>query len=141
MADALAITKADGTDIERAQKAKAEYEHALSLMSSYASEWKPRVLTTSVTTKGSIDCLWKLVEEYTDTVSSSGYFSENRKRQNVLWFRDHFNMLLQYDYERFPDLKNDISNIASLVEEQKLSPPAAAQRILLLYHKAIRSSR
>lgn len=141
MADAIAITKADGQDVDRAQKAKSEYEHALHLLASPASGWKPCVLTTSALTERGVEGVWKVVEAYTDTAKSSGYFSENRRQQNVSWFHDHFTMLLQYDYERFLDLKSEIKNTEHLVAEQKLSPPAAAQEILSLYHQAIRSSR
>ena len=140
MADAIAITKADGHDGERARKAKMEYEHALSLVTSTASGWKPQVLTTSALTDGGVDNVWTAVKEYAAITTSSGYFSENRKRQNVSWCRDHFNMLLQHDYERFADLKREIKGIEDLVAEQTLSPPAAAQKILALYHRAIRST-
>jgi len=140
MADAIAITKADGTDGEPAQKAKMEYERALALMASTASGWRPRVLTTSAVTEGGVYNVWTVVKEYAAMTSSSGYFSENRKQQNVLWCRDHFNMLLQHDYERFTELKSEIKNIEALVTDRKLSPPTAAQEILSLYHRAIRST-
>jgi len=139
MADAIAITKADGQDVERARKAKTEYEHALNLTASTASGWRPRVLTTSAITDGGVDNVWAIVKEYAGVATSSGYFSENRKQQSVFWCRDHFNMLLQHDCERFADLQSEIENIERLVANQKLSPPAAAQKILSRYYHAIRS--
>lgn len=141
MADAIAITKTDGHDVERGRKAKTEYEHALSLVSSTASGWRPRVVTTSAVTAGGVDNVWRTIEEYAGITTSSGYFSENRKQQNVSWFRDHFYMLLQHDYERFSDLKSEITDVENLVADRKLSPPAAAQKVLSLYHRAIRSTK
>src|SRR4030043_589923 len=47
MADLVAITKADGTNIKKAERAKSEYSNALHLFPPSESGWIPRVITCS----------------------------------------------------------------------------------------------
>ena len=47
LADALAINKADGDNLERAERAAAEYSSALHLFRPRSANWSPPVLTVS----------------------------------------------------------------------------------------------
>ena len=60
MADGLAITKADGDNIQQATAAQSEYQHALHLYPTPASGWNPNVLTCSALTGTGIDEIWKM---------------------------------------------------------------------------------
>jgi LAO/AO transport system kinase len=51
MADIIAINKADGNNIEKAQMAKVQYNNAIHLFPKKDSEWDPKVLTCSASKK------------------------------------------------------------------------------------------
>jgi LAO/AO transport system kinase len=85
MADLLAINKADGSNVDRARAAMAEYQTALRLFPPGASGWRPRVLTCSALTNQGITRIWDTVREHHRFVKSSGHFEERRRRQMAEW--------------------------------------------------------
>lgn len=137
MADGLVITKADGDNIKNATAAKSEYQGALHLYPLPASGWNPKVLTCSARTNAGIDETWKMIEGYHEFITTSGYFNENRKRQNIVWLHEHFEFLLKADLARHSKLKNDLSAIEESVSEQRLSPQSGAYKLLQAYHDTI----
>lgn len=140
MADAVAITKADGHNVKHATQARAEYQQALHLLPSKNSGWSPPVLTCSATGNTGIEEIWKMIRSYKDKTTGSGYFEHNRQHQNTVWFGEYFQHLLQTDYLRFAENKALQDELTQLVGEHKLSPHLAAQRLLEAYHRAIRGA-
>src|SRR5512133_3488660 len=63
MADMIAITKADGENIERAERAMSEYANALHLFPPPPSGWTPRVTTCSSRSGRGIPNIWDIVLE------------------------------------------------------------------------------
>ncbi len=61
LVDALAINKADGPQLERAQLARADYESALHLFAPGAGGWVPPVLLCSAVTGKGIKEIWECV--------------------------------------------------------------------------------
>jgi LAO/AO transport system kinase len=95
MADAIAITKADGENIPRAERAQAEYGNALHLFPPSTSGWTPRVLTCSSKTGSGIGEVWKTILEYVDHTSPEGYFEKNRLNQSRFWMYETINQNLK----------------------------------------------
>jgi LAO/AO transport system kinase len=58
LADAIAINKADGNNIKKAEIAKKEYENALHFLNPASSTWTPPVLTCSAVEMTGIDEIW-----------------------------------------------------------------------------------
>ncbi len=61
MADAIAINKADGDNLKRANLAKLEFNRALHLYPDKESEWKPKVMLCSAIKKTGIDEIWSMI--------------------------------------------------------------------------------
>ncbi len=89
MADAIAITKADGNNIISAANAKSAFQNALNLFPAQQSGWKPRVVTCSARENTGISEIWELIMEYVAFNQKSGYFEELRKQQAVLRMYDY----------------------------------------------------
>ena len=85
LADAIAINKADGNNIENAAKAKIEYEKALNLLTPSSKIWSPPVLTCSALTMDGIDEIWQTILDYKEKLEASGELMAKRKRQALEW--------------------------------------------------------
>lgn len=138
MADAIVITKADGDNVRHASEAQAEYQHALHLFPSSASGWKPKVLTCSSQTRKGIPETWDMIMKYNDHTQASGYFSENRARQNAAWFHEYFQQLLRADFQRFTTTNQELANLENQITDNKISVHVAAHQLLNAYHQAIK---
>lgn len=140
MADAVVISKADGDNIKNALEAMAEYQHALHLLPSSRSGWKPKVLTSSATTNTGIKEIWEMILKFKEQTSASGFFDQNRAHQNVAWFNEHFQQLLNQNLEQFSSVKKERSELEKKISEQKISAQEAASLLLASYQNAIKKS-
>jgi len=82
LADAIAINKADGTNIENAKIAKLEYERALSILTPFSKTWSPPVLTCSAVTMKGIDEIWQTILEHRKKIEATGELAEKRSQQS-----------------------------------------------------------
>lgn len=138
MADAIAITKADGDNTKRATEAQAEYQQALHLQQPRASGWSAKTLTCSALTNTGIENMWKIILDYTDRTKTNGYFQRNRQQQNVSWFHEYFLHLQRLDFLNFEKLKDKRAQLEQQIEDGIISPNHAALNLLHAYHQAIK---
>jgi len=85
LADAVAINKADGDNIEKAEKARRSYEMALHLLNPASPTWSPPVLACSALTLAGVDTLWETILDYRKRLSATGELEEKRRRQALAW--------------------------------------------------------
>src|SRR5688572_2584467 len=139
IAHAMVITKADGENIKNANAAKATYQQALHLQPPVNSEWAPKVLTASAHTGSGIDDVWKLILAYEEQATHSGFFQHNRGLQNMEWFQNHFQYLLQSNFKAFKVLQREKKKLESQLLKQKISPKLAAEKLLESYHREVKN--
>ncbi len=130
MADGIVITKADGENVKRADRARLDFQQALQLFSASESGWQPKVLTSSATEKKGIKEVWELMESYLAFTHANGFFKTNRQEQNLIWFREHMQHLLRYELEGAPHLKNTIHTVEHEIINGNLLPSRAAQKVI-----------
>ena len=138
MADAIAITKADGGNIKAARATQADFQHAMHMQHPQPSGWTPKVMTCSALQNAGLTEIGKLIHDYKKQLSASGYLEANRRDQNTAWFRDHFQYLLTIDPGRFPEVTRAEVALQKMVQSGNLSPRQAAQNLLDEYHRAIK---
>jgi len=138
MADAVLITKADGDNVKHATEAQAEYQHALHLVPSSGSNWKPKVLTCSSLTKKGIPEIWQMIEAYKNQTTQSGFLEENRRQQNASWLQEYFQQLLNNDFRRFADVQKELSDLEKQIVNKEISVHAAGGKLLSSYYKALK---
>ena len=141
MADAIAVTKADGQNLKAAKATQADFQHALHLQHPQPSGWIPKVVTCSALEQAGLHEIRALIEDFKRQCSASGYFETKRHTQNTAWFRDHFEYLLSIDAHRFPQVREAENKLKDLVHENRISPRNAARKLLDAYHAAVRSSK
>ena len=141
IAHAIVITKADGENVKQANAAKAAYQQALHLQPPVNSEWTPKVLTASAHTGAGIDDVWNLISAYEEQTSQSGFFQHNRGLQNMEWFQNHFQYLLQSDLKGIKALLREKKKLESQILKKKVSAKLAAEKLLEEYHREVRKRK
>lgn len=141
MADAIAVTKADGDNLQAAKIAQSDFQHALHLQQTQPYGWTPKVITCSAFKKTGLREIERLIEDFKARLTESGHFQANRRNQHTAWFRDHFNYLLSIDARQFPTVREAEREMQSLVQKNEISPRNAARQLLDRYHEAVKNSR
>src|ERR1700738_3345012 len=85
LADMVAVNKADGDNIKRANLAAAEYRGALHILSPRSEHWHPPVLTYSALAGTGIAELWQRILDHRTAMNASGDFAARRRQQQVKW--------------------------------------------------------
>ncbi len=130
MADALVITKADGENIKAATLARANYQHALHLVSVSDSGWKPKVLTSSALENTGVAETWKIITDYVQFVEASGYFQENRHLQNRNWFYESIQTQLLKTIEQSEKIRNNLERFEKEIASGLRLPSEAARQLI-----------
>ncbi len=134
LADAIAINKADGDNIAKANKARQDYEAALHLMLS-PSVWHPPVLTCSALTNKGIDKIWDTISRHRKELGEVGELSRKRKLQSVEWMWDIVQNGINEKFYGNQDVKKMLPRMAGLVRNGKAEPTWAAGELLKAYIK------
>ncbi len=135
MADMMVITKADGENIHKAELARTQFQGALRLFPTPASEWRPKVYTCSAVAETGLEEVWKGIEEYVEHIERNGWFRRNRNRQNKYWMYETINEALRNSFYRNPAIEARIGELEQRVLEDKVSSFIAAKELLDLYFK------
>ncbi|MBA7678837.1 putative GTPase [subsurface metagenome] len=136
MADMIAITKADGSNIDDALRAAEEYRSALHLFPASESGWTPKVLTCSSINRKGIDEIWDKIAEYKDHTTTSNYFTEKRKKQALYWMNETIEESLRTHFYDDETLQQKLETLKQDVLNERISSFAAARQILNYYFKS-----
>jgi len=133
MADFIAINKADGNNIEKAQMAKVQYRNALRLFPQKESKWEPDVSTCSAANKTGIPEIWAQIEKYRELTTQNGYFYEKRNEQSIYWMYETIDNQLKRNFYHHQSVKGKIAEIEQeVLSNQKSSFLAAAELLNLI---------
>jgi LAO/AO transport system kinase len=138
MADAIAVTKADGENLDKARATQSDFQQAQHLQQPQPSGWMTKVVMCSAIELTGLAAIGNLIEEHKSKLSASGHFEANRKRQHTAWFREHFQYLLSIDPKRFPNVVQAEQKLEAEVQSRNLSPRQAALNLLAAYQKNIK---
>jgi LAO/AO transport system kinase len=127
VADMLAINKADGDNVARAQRAKAEYRAALHLMRPGA---EPEVTTCSALENTGIDHVWSSIERRLEAQRESGALLIRRRAQQTRWMWSMVDDGLRSALHAHPEVAALGPILEREVREGRATPTAAARRIL-----------
>jgi len=129
LADAIAVNKADGDNVERAKQAKHQYEMAFHLLRPLSRNWTPPVVTCSALTMAGIEKILKIVLDHRDLLTASGELQKKRQEQDKEWLLFMVREGVQEWFYESPaaDL---LKELVREVEKGTVSPTTAAARIL-----------
>ena len=132
MADAIAITKADGTNMNKARSAKAEYQNALHLYPIGPSGWVPQVSICSALQNTGLGTIWDTIADYLDLTQSNGFFEKKRRDQNLQWMYEAIRQGLEDNFYNHQRVKDMLPSIADQVKDGRQSAFKAAAELLRL---------
>jgi LAO/AO transport system kinase len=130
LADAVAITKADGGTLAAAERARAEIENALHLFPPTESGWTVPALTCSALTGAGLADIAALVENYRTQAQETGYFSRNRQAQNAAWLYASLDRALRERFYGHPRVLSRLATLEEAVRAGIVLPVQAATELL-----------
>ena len=130
MADAIAITKADGDNIQNAKNARIEYKRALHLFPPTDTGWTPKVATCSSLEKDNIDVIWNIICEQQEWMQSRGLKKSKRQEQARYWLHESIEDKLKTNFYHKEGMADKIAEMEDAVIQGKLTPHQATQKLL-----------
>jgi LAO/AO transport system kinase len=129
LADMIAVNKADGDNIGRANVAAADYRGALHILAPRSPTWSPPVTTYSALTGKGIDELWAQVLDHKEKMTGSGELASRRREQQVKWMWTMLEERLTARLRSDPSVRAKLRQAESAVAAGTLSPTLAVEEI------------
>ena len=129
LADMIAVNKADGDNIKRANLAAGEYRGALHILTPRSEHWHPPVVTYSALTGAGIDTIWQKVLDHRTAMNASGEFDARRRDQQVKWMWSMFEQLTMARLRSDASVRAKVKRIETEVAAGRISPALAAEQI------------
>ncbi len=140
IADMIAVNKADGDNVARAERAAADYRLALHMTTPATPTWTPPVLTCSGLTDAGLDrgvgpdraapCA---------SCGRTGELEERRRGQQVRWMWSMIDARLRDDLRETPQVVRELARLEADVLAGRVTPTAAADSVWDLYAEAHRA--
>lgn len=132
LADALAINKSDGSNLDKALRAAAEYRNALRLFRATNACWETPVVNISAAEKRGMDDIWQIIQRHHRVLGENGELESKRTDQQLAWFWNMIDDGLKRHFVAREDVKALLPEIERAVVQRQLTPTAAAGRLLAL---------
>jgi LAO/AO transport system kinase len=129
IADMIAINKADGDNLKRANTAAAEYRSALHILSPRSEHWHPPVETYSALTGAGVATLWEKILEHRKVMTASGDFASRRREQQVKWMWSILEQRTMARLRADASIRAKVKKIETEVAEGRATPALGAEQI------------
>jgi len=129
IADMIAINKADGDNLKRANTAAAEYRSALHILSPRSEHWHPPVETYSALTGAGIATLWEKILEHRKVMTACGDFAGRRREQQVKWMWSILEQRTMARLRADASVRAKVRRIESEVADGRVTPALGAEQI------------
>jgi LAO/AO transport system kinase len=131
LADAVIVHKADGSNKEIAELTRNEYNRILHFLHPATKGWTTKAFTCSSVMGEGINELWKVIQNFKETVHASGVLMERRRAQQRVWIYSMITDQLQYSFFHHPDVKQ---RLPQLENEVMAGRKTAASAVDTLFH-------
>ncbi len=133
LADLVAVNKADGANLEAAERARAEAANALHYFPASASGWTQRAIACSARTGAGIGELWECVLEFVALTQANGAFAQARREQQRRWMHETIDRALRQRFDAHPAVQSRVAALERDVTEGRATPFLAARMLLDAY--------
>ena len=134
MSDLIAITKADGSNIDKATLAKALYSNALHLFPPTESSWIPTAMTSSAVTKTGLTEILEKILEYFRLTEANGYYLHKRREQSRYWMYETINDGLKNRFFEDTHIQEQLIKYEEKVMNGEIGSFTAASELLKIYN-------
>ena len=135
MADGLAVTKADGENIKKAQLAARELKNAIHLFPPTFNGWIPEVHTCSSLDATNLDKVWDMIDRFHRHSIADGSFEFKRKHQNLNWMHETMKDLLLADLFKNDEVRAEMQSNELALAKEEITAFEAAEKVFLKYLK------
>jgi LAO/AO transport system kinase len=132
LAEAVAVTKADGENLTRAQVTRRMLQDSLHYFAPPTPGWPARALTCSARTGEGVPALWTMVEEFLRVTRENGALVERRRRQNLAWAQSMIEETLRSRFFRQPKVTARRAAWEQAILDGQIPVTAAVQELLAL---------
>ncbi|MDB5501734.1 MAG: methylmalonyl Co-A mutase-associated GTPase MeaB [Tardiphaga sp.] len=132
LADMIAINKADGDNLARANITAGDYRGALHILTPRSEHWHPPVVTYSALANTGIEELWQKILDHRTAMKASGDFAQRRREQQVKWMWTMLEQRLMARLRADPATRAKVKLIEKDVADARLTPSVAAEQIASL---------
>ncbi|WP_338698510.1 methylmalonyl Co-A mutase-associated GTPase MeaB [Bradyrhizobium sp. 26S5] len=134
LADMIAINKADGDNLKRANLAAADYRSALHILAPRSKHWHPPVETYSALTGAGLDRLWQKILDHRTAMNASGEFEARRREQQVKWMWSMLEGRMMARLRADAAIRARVKKMEAEVAAGRISPAVAAEQIAEMLH-------
>jgi len=136
MSDMINVTKADGTNKEKAEMAKVLYINALHLFPPTESGWVPTSVTSSSVTKEGLPEIKEKIDSYFNLVRGNGYYDKRRREQARYWMYESINESLKNMFYENETIEKLLPEYEEAVLSGKLESFSSAQELIDKYRQS-----
>jgi LAO/AO transport system kinase len=129
LADMIAINKADGDNLKRANITAADYRGALHILAPRSEHWHPPVVTYSATAGSGIAELWQKVVDHRTAMTASGEFAQRRRQQQVKWMWSMLEQRMMARLRSDAAIRSRVKKLEGEVADGHITPAVAAEQI------------
>jgi LAO/AO transport system kinase len=133
LADLVAVNKADGANVDAAERARVEAQNALHFFPKAESGWTPRAVTCSALAGTGIRALWECVLEYATMTRANGWLAASRREQQRRWMHEMIDQSLRHQFHANAAVRGRIETLECDVAEGRTTPLRAARTLLAAY--------
>jgi LAO/AO transport system kinase len=130
IADMIAITKADGDNVKRAQSTAADYQHAMRIITPASPTWQPPVVSVSALENRGLDDVWAKIETHRTATTASGEWAAKRRAQQIKWLWAMVDDKLLTRLKTDAKVKKLIPPLEAEVGDGRLPPALAVEKLL-----------
>ena len=135
MLDGMAITKSDGDNRQKAERARMEYANALHLLPASADGWIPPVLTCSALNGEGVAEIWQMIRNHKKQMEENGFLEQRRSRQSLEWMNELLILGLEESFRTDPAVASRFPLLQEEVRRGDTTPFAASRDLLRLFHR------
>jgi LAO/AO transport system kinase len=134
MLDGMAINKADGDNLPKAERMRLEYAGALHLFPASPDGWTPRVLTCSSIEGVGVAEIWQMVLAHRELLERNGFLARKRNLQASQWMRELTMLGLDELFRQNHAVTQRLPQLEEEVRHGQKTPFAASRELLALFH-------
>jgi LAO/AO transport system kinase len=133
LADAVLVNKADGDNLEAAERARGVYGQALHYLRPATEGWETRAVTASALSGAGVPELWRAVETFIRLTTASDAFQRRRREQERDWMHAMLDHQLRKQFLGHPAVRDRLPQLERSVLAGETTATAAAQELLDLF--------
>jgi LAO/AO transport system kinase len=138
MADAIAVTKADGDNLVAAERLRLELAQVLHLLAPATAGWRPEVLTCSAVKGNGIPEIWEVVEKFRGEMTASGEWGARRLTQVQEGLVEFAREQVLAGMLESPSVQKDLNDLGEAVAQGRMTLREAAGKVAATFLAAKR---